>query len=320
MGRHVRLLLALVAVVVLADAAHGLIDGLYCGQKNCYDVVGVSPTADKAEIKRAYRKLSLKLHPDRNKSPDASAQFRELANAYEILKDDETRADYDLMLEYPEQYYRHYFKYYQRRVTPKVDPKIVVVAFILFVSVFQYANQHVMHRRFINYVLRTPKMRAEVLQEAEAMGFGAPALKDVPKKERADEETRFITSMIPKVYGLDGTYAEPSLRRVLAVKTVLLPYTVASYLSWYARWVYRFNIRKEPFGPEECDYLTRRALGLSEARWKAVGDEAKDELIGRKLYIAANMRAFTQEREEEMKERLANSARYKQYRRFMKKH
>ncbi|MDI4663218.1 J domain-containing protein [Xanthobacter autotrophicus] len=61
-----------------------------------YDVLGVSKTADEAEIKRAYRKLAKKLHPDANASdPKAQDRFAELNTAHEILEDKEKRAQYD---------------------------------------------------------------------------------------------------------------------------------------------------------------------------------------------------------------------------------
>lgn len=60
-----------------------------------YDVLGVSRTASKDEIKSAFRKLARKYHPDVNKEPDAADKFKQINEAYEILSDDNKRARYD---------------------------------------------------------------------------------------------------------------------------------------------------------------------------------------------------------------------------------
>jgi molecular chaperone DnaJ len=65
-------------------------------KRDYYEVLGVSKSADENEIKKAYRKLALKYHPDKNPD-DASAEekFKEAAEAYEVLSNSEKRAQYD---------------------------------------------------------------------------------------------------------------------------------------------------------------------------------------------------------------------------------
>jgi DnaJ-class molecular chaperone len=52
---------------------------------NYYEVLGISKDADKDEIKKAYRKLAKKFHPDKNKSKSATQKFREITEAYAVL-------------------------------------------------------------------------------------------------------------------------------------------------------------------------------------------------------------------------------------------
>jgi molecular chaperone DnaJ len=60
-----------------------------------YGLLGVSRNASEAEIKKAYRKLAMEYHPDRNGSPDAEARFKEITEAYEVLRDPQKRSTYD---------------------------------------------------------------------------------------------------------------------------------------------------------------------------------------------------------------------------------
>lgn len=62
-----------------------------------YQILGVSENADQDEIKKAYRKLSMKYHPDKNKGDhDKEEKFKEISNAYTILSDKESRSRYDM--------------------------------------------------------------------------------------------------------------------------------------------------------------------------------------------------------------------------------
>ena len=58
-------------------------------EKDYYKILGVSRTATADDIKKAYRKMALKYHPDKNKSPEAEEKFKEVAEAYDVLRDSE---------------------------------------------------------------------------------------------------------------------------------------------------------------------------------------------------------------------------------------
>ena len=60
-----------------------------------YDLLGVPRTASEGDVKKAYRKLAMQYHPDRNPAPDAEARFKEITEAYEVLRDPEKRSRYD---------------------------------------------------------------------------------------------------------------------------------------------------------------------------------------------------------------------------------
>ena len=65
-------------------------------KKNHYNTLGVSRNANKDDIKRAYRRLVQKYHPDRNPGNKAAEEkFKQVREAYDVLSDKEKRADYD---------------------------------------------------------------------------------------------------------------------------------------------------------------------------------------------------------------------------------
>lgn len=63
--------------------------------KDYYKVLGVSRSATQDEIKKAYRRLALKFHPDKNRAPDAEDKFKEVSEAYEVLSDKNKRETFD---------------------------------------------------------------------------------------------------------------------------------------------------------------------------------------------------------------------------------
>lgn len=70
------------------------VSNVICNQ-DYYDILGVRKDASDREIKKAFRKLAMKYHPDKNKDPKAEEKFRQIAEAYEVLSDESKRKEYD---------------------------------------------------------------------------------------------------------------------------------------------------------------------------------------------------------------------------------
>ncbi len=67
---------------------------------NCYELLGVSPSANNEELRKAFRQLSKRLHPDTTSMPsdEATRQFQKVCEAYDLLSDPVLRANYDLFI------------------------------------------------------------------------------------------------------------------------------------------------------------------------------------------------------------------------------
>ena len=63
--------------------------------KDYYKILGISKGASEDDVRKAYRKMALKFHPDKNKSAGAEEKFKEIAEAYEVLSDKRKRDIYD---------------------------------------------------------------------------------------------------------------------------------------------------------------------------------------------------------------------------------
>ena len=89
--------------------------------KDYYKIMGLERSATQEDIKRAYRKLARKYHPDVSKEPDAEEKFKALGEAYEVLKNPEKRAQYDELGPYWQQQSRGPSQDYSQRA--HADPE-----------------------------------------------------------------------------------------------------------------------------------------------------------------------------------------------------
>ena len=153
----------------------------------------VTRDSSREEISRSYRSLARKWHPDLHRSEkakaDATEKFRLIAQAYEVLRDDESRKDYDYMLDNPEELYAHYYRYYRRLYAPKVDVRIVILVTITLISIYQYYGDHSRYNEAINYFVTVPKYRIQAKDIAMSEGLW-PSITTSRLKHRGGSKQR----------------------------------------------------------------------------------------------------------------------------------
>ncbi|KAH9519328.1 DnaJ sub C member 25, partial [Bulinus truncatus] len=317
-------LLCLLIWACLTISVHAFIDGLYCGTENCYEVLDVTREATRGEITKAYRKLAKKWHPDMHKKEDdkekATEMFLKIANAYETLRDEDQRKDYDYMLDNPDEYYSIYYRYYKRRVTPKVDVRLVIAVTITVISAVQYFSAWNNYNTALNYLCKDQKYRIRALDIAKTEGLLENKKKSKKSKEEIkEEEEATVRKIIADKMDIRGGYQKPKVTDILWIQLVLLPYHIAVYIVWWVRWVWRFTIKREEYGEEEHLYLIRKNLGISQCQFDMLQDHELEEYKQQKLWIKEKYIEWKARKEEETKSKLAENNRYKMYRRYMKK-
>jgi len=306
------------ALLVRLAAAQGAGE-LYCGNANCYGLLGLDRDASAAEIKKSYRKLALKWHPDKNKSPEAPEKFRKISRAHEVLSDEKLRPAYDYFLDHPEDKYTHYYQYYHAVYAPKTPIWAVVSGTLLFMSMLQYINWQWRYTSMKRAVCYQPsfKRRVNELVEAEAASYKGK----LTKVERDLLKEKMESQVLESEVQLDGGgFAKPSLRSLVAVRFVLLPLTIGTGIYDIARWHWRFSVKGEEYGEAERTYLTRQALGLVESHWDRLPEAEQQVLLSRCLWQKDNLKAYVAEKEEEIREKQLKSGAYKRAKRWMKNH
>jgi DnaJ family protein C protein 25 len=324
-------------IITLVETVYAFkgIPGLYCGLENCYDVLGANKESSKDDITKLYRNLARKWHPDRFMNSDqkaaATEKFRQIATAYEVLREDESRKDYNDMLDDPEHYYRHYYRYYRRVYGAKVDAHWVILGVISVISLYQYFVMHSRYNEAINYFMTVPKYRFKAIELAKQKGWlpisdkrsgrdpvtSAKVSRHRSKEEMREQEESIIRRVIEENIDIRGGVAKPTLKNILWIQIMRSPLTLYNYLCWKIRWIYRFDIKGEPYGEDEKIYLISKYLGVSEDQ--LLTEENVDLMLKQELWIKEKFDAWKERREEEMRENLAMKPGYKRYRRYMKK-
>ncbi|KAL5266759.1 hypothetical protein ACHWQZ_G003964 [Mnemiopsis leidyi] len=311
------ILLLLAALVCVIQA--GIFDSMYCGRHNCYEIMGVERTATKKEINKRYRTLAKELHPDHNKAEDAHEQFEMLVAAYETLRNEVSRNNYDYLLDNPDIYMEHFYRFFSHS-TPKVDVAPVLIISLIVLSIIHYLHKHSAYNRAIDYAVNVPHIRSQAKQLAESEGLlEKKYFKGMTKEEQRLQEKKILRDIVESKLDIQGGYQKPEWTDILAFQLLMLPFNLGKVAWFHVRRFYKYTIMREEFDDVEKDYRTRKVVGLSETQWDAVSEEKKASLYKKELWYEANKEAYLEERKELERIAKATSNKYKQQKRMAKK-
>ncbi|KAE8733194.1 Chaperone protein dnaJ 50 [Hibiscus syriacus] len=164
-----------------------------------------------------------------NPDPESRKFFVEIANAYEILKDEATREQYDYAISHPEE---------------------------VFYNTACYYRAYYGHKTAVDIVKKTPAYKNRLWAlELERSGGTTNKKKSNRQMDKKKEED------LSKELELDIKGAEKlSIWELIGVRFILLPYTIGKLLLWYGCWFWRYKVKKAPYSWEDAAYLTRNSL------------------------------------------------------------
>lgn len=217
-------------------------------------------------------------------------------------------------------------------MAPKVDVRLVLIVTITVISIIQYYSLWQRYDSAIKYFMTVPKYRFKAMEiAAEQQRLedathssgknGKPKSRiKTSKVELREEQERKIRQIIEEKMDIKGAYAKPKITDVLWIQLIILPYTITKYIYWYVSWVWRFSILRQPYGEEEKFYLIRKYMKVGQYQFDGLEEHEKNNYLKLELWIRENFDEWKAEQEEELKAKLAESARHKSYRRYMKNH
>ncbi|GMT24489.1 hypothetical protein PFISCL1PPCAC_15786, partial [Pristionchus fissidentatus] len=324
MRAWLQLLRALLVLAVLpAVQPIGFAPELYCGMENCYDVLGIQREEfDRSTLSKIYRKVAKANHPDRFKGKEEKAEqeerFRVVATAYETLKENDTRTEYDYYLDHPEERFYNYYQYYRRRAIVKVDVWPVALVTILVISFVQHISAKQKYEQAVAYVIASGKFRHKAIDVGVQRKVLDMDKTGKLKKVRGRDNEAIIKSIIEENMDVKGGYRKPDHMNLLIVQMVILPYTLFKYAKWQAEWFVKYNLRKEEYSDEDKMYIVRKWMKLDQDQFDSLSDKEHDEMFRKQLWVKENFDPWKLAKDADEQAKNMASGKYKQYKRFMK--
>lgn len=240
---------------------------LFCGQDDCFDLLGIKRNATKSDVRRAYRRLSSEMHPDRRPNdPDAKENFRKIGAAYETLTDDAKRAKYEDFLDNPAKYWQYLMDNAKEVYAPKSNVLIVIMGLIGVATLLHWLNMNYAYRETLRRSRETQEFKREVTRLVKS--------KVASTKEEAEAMIQL------DIVGLE----QPDWRKLIIFKVASIPGHFAKFVMWHVKWFVSYKIRKLEYSEEDKAYLIQKNMEISDEEWKVLSETNKETFLKEELW------------------------------------
>lgn len=280
--------------------------GIFCGEPDCYEELGLLQNATKAQIRKAYRKLTMEYHPDKNPGDEAAAEkFKKVARANEVLTNDEDRKKLDYYIENPGEYWALYGTFVSWRTPPKTDVRFVILLLLIVASIMQPALQYSKHQQYVvrlekavlqkmplsnggtHESLMIRRRAEEKVQEKKAGQKKSSSRKMTHREERTllEETIKEIIAATEPPY----EFRKPSAEDAILVRLFKFPKNMLERSQRKSA----LEAKGENMTEDEKQELIEFYLG-GAAAWEALSDNVQDSLIAQDCWKKANFDAWKQ--------------------------
>ena len=305
---------------------------VFCGQRDCYSLLGVENDANSTTISKAYRKISRATHPDKVRDPsqkaNATEQFRIVAKAYEVLSGNETRPNYDYYLEHGS---RSYYRFADGRGVWKALPKtpawFVIIVALGLASCFWHIVQMQKHKRArsllrrqitekwdkysgatdiaINLEKKAVKLYEGILRESKEPA-DKPKLKGLYSSQgrsKIANDPVFLKVVDDLLDNIEdwGEYYKPERKHLLIVRVCFLPKVLWDFGARF----HRRYVSSVPLSYEEREEMCFEMVGFTT--WDNLTAEEKKEAVELEVWKSEAYDKWRETRET----KFLNSKKYK---------